>query len=179
MPLLPKLQPYKLQCGSSSRIQTSCLPSYAALGRLSSSTWLLASPCTILLLPTAESVIFQFILCLYTFCRVCLLMSACFLFGYCCNGKPLAVWLRLDSCVLDDLSDTEPLCISRVKQDHSKFIFVSFAFLVSWLRKLECSRHVLKNRGFLPSVQKRWYPFFTIKFDNLFVNTARKIFLQH
>lgn len=27
-------------------------------------------------LPTAESVIFQFILCLYTFCRVCLMLSA-------------------------------------------------------------------------------------------------------
>lgn len=81
LPLLPKLQSYKLQCGSCPRIQTSFLPSYAALDHLSSSTWLLASPCTILLLPTAESVIFQFILCLYTFCRVCLLMSACFLLG--------------------------------------------------------------------------------------------------
>lgn len=106
-------------------------------------------------------------------------MSHAFCLVYWCNGKPLAVWPCLDSCVFDDLSDTEPLCISRVKPNHSKFILVSFALLVSWLRKLECSRHVLKNRGFLPSVQKRWYMFFTIKFDNLFVNTAREIFLQH
>lgn len=176
MPLLPKLQPYKLQCGSSLRIQNSCLPSYAALGRLFSSTWLLASLCTILF---------------FAHCWKCDIpihslplhflpsMSHAFCLVYWCNGKPLAVWPCLDSCVLDDLSDTEPLCISRVKPNHSKFILVSFALLVSWLRKLECSRHVLKNRGFLPSVQKRWYMFFTIKFDNLFVNTAREIFLQH
>lgn len=62
-------------------------------------------------------------------------MSHAFCLVYCCNGKPLAVWPCLDSCVLDDLSDTEPLCISRVKPYHSKFILVSFAFLVSWLRK--------------------------------------------
>lgn len=124
-----------------------------------SSTWLLASLCTILF---------------FAHCWKCDIpihslplhflpsMSHAFCLVYWCNGKPLAVWPCLDSCVLDDLSDTEPFCISRVKPNHSKFILVSFAFLVSWLRKLECLRHVLKNRGFLPSVQKRWYMFFTL-----------------
>lgn len=45
-------------------------------------------------------------------------------------GKPLAVWLCLHFCVLDDLSDTEPLCISRVKPETTENSF--WSPLPSW-----------------------------------------------
>lgn len=89
------------------------------------------------------------ILIYFLFVYFLLSMFYVFCLVYCCNGKLFVVWFCFDFCVLDDLSDIEFLCISRVKLYYSKFILVFFVFLVSWLRKLECLRYVLKNWGFL------------------------------